>query len=311
MFATTKVKLDKELVAKIKRYADLAGYSSPEEFITHALEKELSKLEGPRTRRRSRSASADSATSPEDRPEVMSLLNAALRRLFDLLLFPFQSLPAAVGIVFVSLLAALGMLWAFKRTSNQAGIEAAKRRMYAGIFEIRLFNDSFKQIWRAQGAILRANLTYLRHQLVPMLFILPPLVLAIAQLQFHWAYRAARRRRPHRARGDFRRGLAGGGGVPTGGSGKPQAELELPAGLTAETPALWIPEHADPGLAPARRPAGRPDPRHPDRRPPLREAARRRAPAGAALPVRRGAPGSISSSTRPRARCPPTACSTR
>ena len=46
MFATTKVKLDKELVAKIKRYADLAGYSSPEEFITHALEKELSKLDG-------------------------------------------------------------------------------------------------------------------------------------------------------------------------------------------------------------------------------------------------------------------------
>jgi len=46
MFATTRVKLDKELVAKIKRYADLAGYSSPEEFITHALEKELSKLEG-------------------------------------------------------------------------------------------------------------------------------------------------------------------------------------------------------------------------------------------------------------------------
>ena len=45
MFGTTKVKLDADLVKKIKRYADLAGYSSPEEFITHALEKELSKLE--------------------------------------------------------------------------------------------------------------------------------------------------------------------------------------------------------------------------------------------------------------------------
>lgn len=46
MFGSTKIKLDKDLVAKIKRYADIAGYSSPEEFITHALEKELSKLEG-------------------------------------------------------------------------------------------------------------------------------------------------------------------------------------------------------------------------------------------------------------------------
>jgi len=41
----TKVKLDKHLMAKVKKYADIAGYSSPEEFITHALEKELAKLE--------------------------------------------------------------------------------------------------------------------------------------------------------------------------------------------------------------------------------------------------------------------------
>lgn len=171
----------------------------------------------------------------------MSLLNAALRRLFDLLLFPFQSLPAAVGIAFVSLLAALGMLWAFKRTSNQAGIEAAKRRMYAGIFEIRLFNDSFKQIWRAQGAILRANVTYLRHQLKPMLFILPPLVLAIAQLQFHWAYAPPAAGDRTELAATLAEGWQAGGAVPTGASGKPQVELELPAGLTAETPALWIP----------------------------------------------------------------------
>ncbi len=44
MFGNTKVKLDSDLVAKIKRYADLAGYSSVEEFITHALEKEIAKL---------------------------------------------------------------------------------------------------------------------------------------------------------------------------------------------------------------------------------------------------------------------------
>jgi metal-responsive CopG/Arc/MetJ family transcriptional regulator len=45
MFGTTKVKLDSDLVTKIRRYAELAGYSSPEELITHALEKELAKLE--------------------------------------------------------------------------------------------------------------------------------------------------------------------------------------------------------------------------------------------------------------------------
>ena len=40
------VKLDKALVARAKRYADLAGYSSVEEFISHVLERELAKLDG-------------------------------------------------------------------------------------------------------------------------------------------------------------------------------------------------------------------------------------------------------------------------
>ena len=41
----SNVRLDKALLAKVKRYADLAGYSSADEFITHALEKEIARLE--------------------------------------------------------------------------------------------------------------------------------------------------------------------------------------------------------------------------------------------------------------------------
>lgn len=40
------LKLDKALLAKAERYARIAGYSSAEEFVAHALEKELAKLEG-------------------------------------------------------------------------------------------------------------------------------------------------------------------------------------------------------------------------------------------------------------------------
>jgi metal-responsive CopG/Arc/MetJ family transcriptional regulator len=41
-----KIKLDKDLMDKVKKYAKMAGYSSPEEFVTHCLEKEIAKLEG-------------------------------------------------------------------------------------------------------------------------------------------------------------------------------------------------------------------------------------------------------------------------
>ena len=45
MFGGGRIKLDKDLLARVKKYSDIAGYSSVEEFVTHALEKELAKLE--------------------------------------------------------------------------------------------------------------------------------------------------------------------------------------------------------------------------------------------------------------------------
>ena len=40
-----KIKLDKNLLDKVKKYAKISGYSSPEEFIAHCLEKEIAKIE--------------------------------------------------------------------------------------------------------------------------------------------------------------------------------------------------------------------------------------------------------------------------
>ena len=46
MFGAKKIKIDKDLLAKVESYSKIAGYSSPDEFVNHALEKELAKLEG-------------------------------------------------------------------------------------------------------------------------------------------------------------------------------------------------------------------------------------------------------------------------
>lgn len=50
MFAgrTVKVKLDRELVDKLRKVADVAGYATVDEFITHVLEKEMLHFEGAR-----------------------------------------------------------------------------------------------------------------------------------------------------------------------------------------------------------------------------------------------------------------------
>jgi hypothetical protein len=43
--AGTTIKLNKDLWAKVKKVAGAGGYSSPEEFVEHVLEREIAKLE--------------------------------------------------------------------------------------------------------------------------------------------------------------------------------------------------------------------------------------------------------------------------
>ncbi len=45
MFGSAKVKIDKHLWEKLKLYSGAAGYSSPQELVIHALEKEIADFE--------------------------------------------------------------------------------------------------------------------------------------------------------------------------------------------------------------------------------------------------------------------------
>lgn len=166
----------------------------------------------------------------------MSVVNAALRPAFDLLLAPFAAGPPLLSLALVSLLVSVLMLVVFKQTSDQAALAGVKRKIHAGIFEIRLFNDDLRAILRAQNEILRHNLTYLRLNLRPMLFLLPPLVLVIAQLQFHYGYQGLRPGQRALLEVDLV--------PPAAGGARPRATLDLPAGLRAETDAVWIPTQA-------------------------------------------------------------------
>lgn len=40
-----KIKIEKDLLAKVKKYSGIAGYSSPEEFVHHVLEREIARFE--------------------------------------------------------------------------------------------------------------------------------------------------------------------------------------------------------------------------------------------------------------------------
>ncbi|RMH19410.1 MAG: hypothetical protein D6696_10650 [Acidobacteria bacterium] len=160
----------------------------------------------------------------------MSMINSFLRPLFDGLLYPFRGLHPLVGLTVVSLVAAIGILYVFKLTSNQDKLAAVKRKIHAGLFEIRLFNDNPRAILRAQLDILRHNLTYLRLAMVPLLWMIVPLVLVIAQLQFHYGYRGLDPGQSTLVKVEL-----------AAAAGRPQAILHAPAGVAVEAGPAWLP----------------------------------------------------------------------
>jgi uncharacterized membrane protein (DUF106 family) len=164
----------------------------------------------------------------------MTWLNGAMGAMVGAMVFPFQSLPPIVGLSVVSLAAAIGMLLVFRATSNQEAIAAVKRKIQAGIFEIRLFNDDLRAMFHAQIDILRHNLTYIRLSLAPMVWMIVPLVLVIAQLQFYYGYDGLSPGQSAVVKVVLKEGAAP--AVPA-----LALELEAPAGVRVETPMVWIP----------------------------------------------------------------------
>lgn len=118
----------------------------------------------------------------------MWIFNSAFGKIFDVLFLPFRSMSPWIGMILISFLTGLLMLFVFKWTSNQAGIQKVKNRIKAHLLELRLFKDSLSQSLRSQGNILRCNLRYISYSAKPMLVMILPLILILVQLNFWFGY---------------------------------------------------------------------------------------------------------------------------
>lgn len=122
----------------------------------------------------------------------MGAVNSVLNTLFDLLCAPLARLNPWWAMAFLSLLTGLLMLLVFRFTSNQQGIRRTKDRIKGHLLEFRLFKDSLGVTLQAFGNILVQNLRYLGHALKPLLVMIIPLLLILAQLNARFGYRPLR-----------------------------------------------------------------------------------------------------------------------
>jgi uncharacterized membrane protein (DUF106 family) len=118
----------------------------------------------------------------------MWIFNSVFGKIFEIVFFPFRNMSPWIGMILISLLTALLMLFVFRFTSNQQGIKNVKNKIKAHLLEFRLFKDSLKISLKAQGSILRYNLKYISYTAKPLLVMIIPLILILIQLNLWFGY---------------------------------------------------------------------------------------------------------------------------
>ena len=173
----------------------------------------------------------------------MWLVNRTLGWIFDLIVLPFRSMPPIVGLTVISLLVSAGMLIGFRTVSDQDALYAVKRRIHAGVYEIRLYKDDLLTIFVAQFGILRETMTYFRLSMVPMLWMMPPIVIVVIQLQFQYGYASLEPGQSALVRVE----LTEEGADRVAETDGADVSLEAPEGVRVETPLVWIPSLREAG----------------------------------------------------------------
>ncbi len=164
---------------------------------------------------------------------MWSAINSAMNALLDALLWPVQGLGMIWQVAVVALPATIFSLLVFRFVSNQDGIRAQKDKIMAYLLELLLYKDDLRVTLGTQRHIFGHTLRYMGYALLPMAVMILPFILIIVQVESRFAFQ----------------GLAPGDhalmtvtvDTKTQRVSQTDYRLELPPGLTRETPAVRVP----------------------------------------------------------------------
>jgi len=128
------------------------------------------------------------------------------------------------SLIAISVLSGLALLWVFSKTSDQAAVRETKKRLQARLLEMRLYGDDPGTVWKAQKALLRLNARYFVLMLRPAVVATVPMVLLLIVMDGFYGKQPLVLDRPAI--------------VTVQLSAEGDAELEAPAGIEVETPAV-------------------------------------------------------------------------
>lgn len=120
----------------------------------------------------------------------MESFNRIVTYLFSLALTPFQGAAAIWGLLAVSIVAGILLVYIYGLISNQAALKRVKKRITAGIYESVLFRHDLPTSLKAQAGMLLGGVRYFALAIPPILVLLIPSLVILAQLNLRYGARA-------------------------------------------------------------------------------------------------------------------------
>ena len=118
----------------------------------------------------------------------MATFNRISNALFDVVMAPFgHEHPAFDLVLWPGIMGVLAMA-VYKAVSNQKSLARVKSQISMRLLEIRLFSHDILQVLRSTGMIVLKNFVYLGNHTLPMVIMLGPFVVILAQLVANYAY---------------------------------------------------------------------------------------------------------------------------
>lgn len=113
---------------------------------------------------------------------MLSGINTITNALGDILQAPVAVMPGWLSLTVLSAAVGVLALIVFKYTSNQQAIGRIRDNIKADLLAVKLFKDNFSVAFRSQLRVMTGAFRLLAHSLIPMLVLVFPVCLVLAQM---------------------------------------------------------------------------------------------------------------------------------
>lgn len=127
---------------------------------------------------------------------IINGLNRFFTGFFDLILAPFGALSPIWGLVFISFISGILLIYIYGLVSNQRAIRAVKRKIHANLLEVILYRHDLALCLKAQGRMLLGGAHYFLLAVPPLIILIIPCLFILSQLNLRYETRPLKLKEP-------------------------------------------------------------------------------------------------------------------